>query len=320
MGYSSQTQVEFFSQAKNKFTYDSSSTTVSAQNVEDQFDIDTTDISLVVMEQLIDNAVNYINGIAGTSIANMVGVAGAKTCTCTKTEAVTVKTRAALNARVYLKTGSASSSLSGMSYNTVTNDSTYTLLFDQDLKATANLKTAMAFKDVSFNYINAVTKYIAVADGMIDAYCGVPSGFFTAAGYGVTDEYHDSVELQRSTLSVPYSTNYISSNTQNRSYILKTRLHPVLNVASFSEETSIGAWTTRTENTDFIVVKDGVRFLQNVPVAGYRNIKISYTSGYTAVPAAVANVSARLAAQIMDSVVTGTNKINNSILSEVKTK
>ena len=66
------------------------------------------------------------------------------------------------------------------------------------------------------------------------------------------------------------------------------------------------------ENTDFIVVKDGVRFLNNIPSSGFRNIKVTYTAGYAAVPTAVANVSARLAALIMNTV------IANSTVNEVK--
>ena len=303
MVYSSLSQVEFFSQAKNHFTYDTSSTSVTAQNLLDENNYTTSNISLVNMEKLIDNAVNYVNLNAGTSIAAMAGVAGAKTLTCTRSEADTVKIFAALLQRVYLKTGSTNVGIGGLSVNTVTNDSSYSILFDQSSKAFASLKAAQLFNDVTFSYAGAVAKYIVVADSQIDAYCGVPSGFFNAGGYTVTDEYHDGAEVQRSSLSVPYTSTYLTSSTQNRSYILKTKLYPILSVTSLSEETSNGSWTARTENTDFIIIRDGVRFLANIPAAGFRNIKITYTAGYSAVPAAVANVSAQLAAEILNTVI-----------------
>ena len=297
MGYSSQSQVEFFSQAKNRFTYDASSATLTAQNL-----VDTNGqtvgipaiLTLINLEKVIDEAVYHVNNMTGSSIAVMSGSAGSKTLTCTRSERDTVRLYASLGLRVMLKTGSTNVAIGGLSVNTVTNDSGFAIQLEEAKTSLIALKTAQMFNDVTFNYGSAVAKYIVVADSTVDAYCGVPSGFFAAGGYTVIDEYHDGVELQRST-----------NLTDNRAIILKTKLSPILSVSSFSEEVTTASWTLRTENTDFIIVKDGLRFLQNIPAAGYRNLKITYTAGYAAVPAAVANASAVLAAELMNSVIMG---------------
>lgn len=60
--------------------------TASQINSETDANIDTT-----ILEYLIDNAINYVNFHAGTSISNMSGTAGSKTVTVSSDQSAVLK-------------------------------------------------------------------------------------------------------------------------------------------------------------------------------------------------------------------------------------
>jgi len=86
--------------------------TITAQTLLDRNNWATTDIhatavtALTRVEYLIDDAIDYINGEAGTTISNMGGGgAGSKTVTVTAAQAPIVRALAALLVRAYLDKG-----------------------------------------------------------------------------------------------------------------------------------------------------------------------------------------------------------------------
>jgi len=80
--------------------------TVTAQRILDENGWSATDdISLTNLEYLIDNAINYINLMAGTSISNLSGTAGSKTVTVTSAQDPIIKSAVALCVRAYVEKG-----------------------------------------------------------------------------------------------------------------------------------------------------------------------------------------------------------------------
>lgn len=91
-----------------------------AQQVLDENNYTTSDITIVNLEYLIDNATDYINLMAGTSIANIV----AGSLTATENELLVTKTLAALMIRAYLDRGP-NISVGGLSVASVLADPQY---------------------------------------------------------------------------------------------------------------------------------------------------------------------------------------------------
>ena len=89
----------------------------------------TTDITAINLEYLIENAIDYVNLEAGTSIADLSGGAGSKSIVGTEAEIFTVKTVTVLMIRAYKDRGP-NSGLGPMSVATVIGDPQYSLFKD----------------------------------------------------------------------------------------------------------------------------------------------------------------------------------------------
>ena len=95
--------------------------TTIAQRILNENGYSTSDISLVNLEYLIDNAIDYVNMEAGTSIADLGGAAAAKTLTGSEPEIFMVKTLSGLMIRAYKEHGP-QVGLSSMSISLVSTD------------------------------------------------------------------------------------------------------------------------------------------------------------------------------------------------------
>jgi len=156
----------------------------------------------------------------------------------------------------------------------------------------------------SYGYDEEATyqKAINDADSNVDDYCNVPEGFFAAGGIEIQNEILNGTDVA---LVSGYSKYY--SWLRGGDNHLKFKHKPVLSITKFEEETSVGAWTTRTEGTDYTVVDDGARFIQNTPDWKYANVRVTYKAGYVATPWQVQQVSARLAAAILQNIQQASN-------------
>ena len=146
-----------------------------------------------------------------------------------------------------------------------------------------------------------ILRAITNADGMIDRHCHVPSGFFTEGGVEVKDEYHDGNEV-----AYHYSVSKVHEWLWDYDafMLLAFKYPPVLSVVKVEEERTAGTWTERTEGSgsDYVVVEDGIHFLQNFPNPGYKNLRVTYVAGYAVTPENVKHVSARLAAAMLQKI------------------
>lgn len=87
---------------------------------------DDTYITNTNLEYLIDDAINYVNLEAGTSISNLSGVAGSKTVTVTAAQGAVVIPLITLCMRAYKDKGP-SSSTQGLSVTAIVSDPQYKL-------------------------------------------------------------------------------------------------------------------------------------------------------------------------------------------------
>jgi len=147
-----------------------------------------------------------------------------------------------------------------------------------------------------YDYNASIAKAIQDADRMIDEYCGVPEDFFISDGLEIQNEYHNGVDVVYIGGIIKFFDWYYGATSH-----LKLKYKPVLSVTKFEEETSPGTWTTRTEgaNNDYIVVDDGVRFVQNTPAWKFKNVRVTYKAGYKVIPWQISQVSGRLAASLL---------------------
>jgi len=98
-----------------------------AQRVLDENRYTTKDCgSLTILEYMIDNAIDYVNGMAGTSIADLSGTAESKSITGSDTEILVVKMISALMIRARVDRGP-SSNMGGISIAPVLADPQYNL-------------------------------------------------------------------------------------------------------------------------------------------------------------------------------------------------
>lgn len=152
------------------------------------------------------------------------------------------------------------------------------------------------FSNKGYSYQDGIQKAIADADRMIDEYCDVPEGFFIPGGIEIQQEHLNGTDviyiggIQRFYAWFAGATSH-----------LKFAYKPVLSVTKLEEETSAGIWTTRTKgsNSDYIVVDDGVRFVQNTPAWKFKNVRVTYKAGYKTIPWQIVQVSGRLAAALL---------------------
>lgn len=82
--------------------------------------------SKTIVEYLIDNAIDYVNLMASTSIADLAGSAEAKSLTATEDQIIVVKTLSALMIRAYKDRGP-NTAIAGLSVTSVLADPQYSL-------------------------------------------------------------------------------------------------------------------------------------------------------------------------------------------------
>lgn len=160
---------------------------------------------------------------------------------------------------------------------------------------------------IGYDYENSLQRAIDIADRKIDDYCSVPEMFFSSGGIEVQQEYLNGTDIAYIGGVRRFFSWYYGGTSH-----LKFKQYPVLSVTKLEEETSAGTWTTRTEGTgnDYIVVDDGVRFIQNTPSYKYKNVRATYRAGYQTTPGQIAEVSGRLAAALLRRIKDSANPIS----------
>lgn len=112
---------------------------ITAQNILDENNYTTSDISLANLERLIDNAIYYVELATNRSIAKMSGTAGSKTVSVADEEVSVVKACVILMLRAYLDRGP-NTAISGLSISTLISDPQYTLYKDMIEKGVEQLR------------------------------------------------------------------------------------------------------------------------------------------------------------------------------------
>lgn len=149
----------------------------------------------------------------------------------------------------------------------------------------------LGFDDLGFQNEDDLDEFtedlIEAAQRIVDDYCGVPSTFFQAGGVTVTDEYYDGDGGEE----------------------LWLKYRPVVSVtALYRNKASLNAaadWEQLLEGPGagkhFILYgqKGLVYMFDRIPGADYKNIKVTYKAGYSAVPESVAHVCKELAANVL---------------------
>ena len=120
--------------------------TTIAQRILDENNYTVDTISLVNLEYVIDNAIDYVNLVAERSIADLSGVAEAKSLTGTDGEIYAVKAATVLMLRAYCDRGP-NTSVHGLSITSLTGDPQYTFYRDTLQLALARL-TGRSFEAV----------------------------------------------------------------------------------------------------------------------------------------------------------------------------
>ena len=143
-------------------------------------------------------------------------------------------------------------------------------------KVQEELRSLIAFTTTTNPTKDTVDRWITEVSELITESAGRP---FTSTGY---QEYFDYDNQER----------------------IQLRNSPLLAITSFEYNTaSLGetaSWVSKTENTHFLtypqyseVLLIGSKF---VPIAGYRNIRIGYTAGFSSVPLKVQELTTKMVA------------------------
>lgn len=115
-------------------------------------------------------------------------------------------------------------------------------------------------------------------------------------------------------------TEYIDYTNQE---FINMEKFPIISVTSLAENTnSLGSdsgesWVEKTEGTHFSVYNDKgqilVNFLKWNPTAGYRKLKLIYTSGFSTIPPVLRMLSTKMAAQrVLDSLIQNNVQAGNT--------
>ena len=117
---------------------------------------------------------------------------------------------------------------------------------------------------------------IVLADGIVDNYCRVPSGFFEAAGLALSNELLD--------FCYPW---------------ISLRHYPVISVSKVEYNSSgyglAASWVTIVEPDYMVKLPEGLVMLVNkTPAVIENSVRVSYTAGYSAVPSAIKQVAIQL--------------------------
>ena len=110
-----------------------------ATQIQNENNYTTSDISLANTEFLIDTVIDYINLMAGTSIADLSGSSGSKSITGSENEIATVKMHMPLLLKTYVDRGP-NVTLSSLGVSTILQDSQYAVFKDFSEKAINQLR------------------------------------------------------------------------------------------------------------------------------------------------------------------------------------
>ena len=148
-----------------------------------------------------------------------------------------------------------------------------------------------------YDYAATIAYVIQIASRAIDEYLEAPEGYYADAGYAVANELHNSIHF-----------GVLGWNLNKP--LMRTNYNPVISVTPFETCDSSGSWTTRTvgQANDYLVETYGLRIIRNVPSFNYQDLRVTYVAGYATTPNAVRNVSARLAAALLQRIVDGMNR------------
>ncbi len=158
----------------------------------------------------------------------------------------------------------------------------------------------ISYKDLGFSTSGEldifIEEVIPMASRFIDRYCNRPDDFFAAGGATVT-EYFNGIGS-----SPPAE--YLQYAMEQELWLQRARLfnlaeRPVISVTTV-EELESGAWTERTvgdsPSYDYRIVGGQIYFWSNIPAVGWKNLKVTYKAGYSAIPSDIEWVCARLIA------------------------
>ena len=153
-----------------------------------------------------------------------------------------------------------------------------------DVKAYSKI----AYTDLGYASDSAFNTFldslIALAQGIIDGYCGVPSGFFEAGGLSLASELHD--------YRYPW---------------IDLRYYPVLSVSKVEHNTQgygiTPSWV-EIPTQDYIAnTQTGQTMLVNkIPAITEQSVRISYTAGYAATPDPVKHVCLQLCSNLLHEI------------------
>ena len=134
------------------------------------------------------------------------------------------------------------------------------------------------------DFVTFLSDLITQIEAVIDAYCGVPLGFFKAGGLTFTDERYDyDPEL------------------------IQLKHYPILNVTKVEyNKAGYGQSEDWEEisNTYYILYSEEglLKIVNKVPAIKERSIRVSYTAGYSSVPDAIKYVCIQLCSNYLHTV------------------
>ena len=136
--------------------------------------------------------------------------------------------------------------------------------------------------DLAFNTF--LDSLILLAQGIVDNYCAVPSGFFEAAGLSFTNEMHD--------YRYPW---------------IDMRYYPILSVSKVEHNTQgygiTPSWVEISTQDYIANIQTGQIMLVNkMPAIAEQSVRVSYTSGYAATPDPVKHVCLQLCSNLLHEI------------------
>ena len=154
-----------------------------------------------------------------------------------------------------------------------------------DVKTLAQI----SYEDLGFNTDGDYEAWldnelIPQVEAVVDAYCGVPSGFFKAGGQTFTDERYD------------YDEDFI----QLKHYPVLSVSKVYYNKAGYAQSED---WEEISSTYYILYSEQGLlKIVQKVPAIKERSIKVTYTAGYSSTPEAVKHVCAQLCTNILHTI------------------
>lgn len=136
--------------------------------------------------------------------------------------------------------------------------------------------------DTAFNTF--LDSLIVLAQGIIDNYCSVPSGFFAADGLSFTNQLYD--------YRYPW---------------IDLRYYPVLSVSKVEyNDQGYGIapnWVT-LDSVDYIMNTDTgqLMLVNDVPAIPEQSVRVTYTAGYSAVPSLVQHVCLQICSSMLHEI------------------